>query len=585
MVQGVVTRLGTDEPFSGVQVTLEGGVSARAMQNVLSGAAGAGLVVTPPEGATASEVTQLLVGAAAARGLPIGPPAIQNLVNNAIGKPDWPTAVSDTDGRFVFRDVNPGRYTIRASRDGYFGKPVAGVYPPTEAVNITVAAGGLSQVPLSMVQGGILGGRVFDEAGVAAANAGIQAFFVVYQNGFSLLQPAVTKTTDDRGEFRLFWLPPGDYYVGATRNPIAPLAGGPPPARTFYPGVTRLNEAIPVTIRGGEDLRGMDIALRPAPVFKISGRVSSAVAPPPSADGNPLVVAALHLANRDLQTPSDSISANQAGRFSLTPNTGVFEISGVAPGSYELLARVPDPSVGTGLAAFSWGRILVDVEDRDVRDVAIAISSSPALRGIVRTAGGERLPPNLRIVLNPMGGSSRIALYQLVATRGTPVGPDGTFSVASVPPGQFRLGALAGLPPDFYIADVRQNSTSVFDSGFEVGSRQPEPVEIVIASGAGVVEGIVQDGPTKVVPEAVVALVPEPGRLENRALYATVMSDASGRFTFRGVAPGDYQLFAWTSTPPNAYQSVSFLKKYEGQGRLVRVAQKEAVRVEIPVIK
>ena len=342
---------------------------------------------------------------------------------------------------------------------------------------------------------------------------------------------------------------------------------------------------MPITIRGGEDLRGMDIPLRPAPLFKISGTVTSSVAAPPSNDGSPLVMAFLHLADRDLQTPNDSTTANQAGRFSLTPNTGQFEIAGVAPGSYELLARVADPSVGTGLAAFSWGRLQVDIEDRDVTGVSIGITPSPVLKGTVRVVGGGSLPPNLKITLNPMGGISRVALYQLISTRGTPVAADGSFSVASVPPGQFRLNALPGLPADFYIADVRQGSTSVFDSGFAVGNREPAPLEILIAPGSGVVEGVVTDGPTRVLPGAVVVLVPEPGRLENRALYATALSDASGRFSFKAVAPGDYQLFAWESTPTNAYTSVAFLKKYEGRGRAVRLAQKGAVNAEVPIIR
>ena len=257
-----MTRFGSDDGFSGVQIMLEGAVNPQAMQSVLNSAAGAGITVTPPPGATAAEVIQLLSNTAAARGLPVGPPAIQNLVNNAIGAQDWPTVMSDPDGRFTFPQVKPGRYTVRASRDGYFGKPVAGVYPATDAVNITVAAGETPQVPLAMVQGAIIGGRVYDQTGAAVSNMTVQAYSVGYQNGFSLLQTSVTKTTDDRGEYRLFWLPPGDYYVGATTRAAQPLVGGQPGARTFYPSVVRLNEAQPITIRGGEDFRGMDIALR-----------------------------------------------------------------------------------------------------------------------------------------------------------------------------------------------------------------------------------------------------------------------------------------------------------------------------------
>src|SRR5688572_7500560 len=84
-IQGRITRFGTDDGLSGVQITLEGAVSPQAMQAVLNSAAGAGITVTPPQGATSAEVIQLLSSTAAARGVPVGQPAITLLVNNAIG--------------------------------------------------------------------------------------------------------------------------------------------------------------------------------------------------------------------------------------------------------------------------------------------------------------------------------------------------------------------------------------------------------------------------------------------------------------------------------------------------------------------
>lgn len=582
VVQGKVTRLGTDEAIPDVQVSLEGGtVSPELMQGIVSSAATAGLGITPPAGASLSQVTDLLISTAAARGLPVGPPAIQRIVSNAVGPQDSPTVATDRDGSFVFRGVKPGRYTVRATREGYFGKPANGTYPATATLDVTVAGKDAVEAPLGMAQGAIVAGRIFDVNGTALSNVNVQAFSLAYQTGFALLQPTVTKTTDDRGEYRLFWVPPGEYYVGVTPRAGAPAPGALPSARTYYPGVTRLGDAMPVVLKGGEDLRGVDIGIRTERLFKITGQVSSTLAPPAEGGGPLLVQTFLHLANRDLDTPADAAVANQAGTLQMTPNTGNFTVQGVAPGSYELLARVADPTVGTGLAAFSWGRAVVEVDDRDVADVAITINPSPALKGFVRPSSGAALPPNLRILLNPVGGSSRIALYTLVATRGTPVAAEGGFSVASVPPGRWRVGAVPGLPQNFYIADVRQGSTSVFDAGFDVGSRPPEPIEIVVAPGAGVVEGVALHSAAAAAPGAIVAMVPAPARIQNRALYATATADASGRFAFRGVAPGDYQVFAWEATPPNAYQSESFLRKYDGQGKNVRVLPNGAVSLEV----
>ncbi len=307
--------------------------------------------------------------------------------------------------------------------------------------------------------------------GAIQSNVQVQVYSIAYQTGFAMLQPAIPgppKTTDNMGEYRLFWIPPGDYYLGAAP---AAAAGGPgspfqPGARTYYPSAGRWSDSVPITIRGGEDLRGMDIALRPSSFFKIAGTVTNSIPPPLDANGAVMPTTIFfHLANRDFETPIDGNTANNFGTMSLAVPSGPFELSNVPPGSYELLARVADPRVGTGIGGFSFGRQVVDVDDRDVRNVTIAINPSATLRGTVRMAGGAALPRNLRIVLNPVGGVARVALYALVSTRGTPVEANGTFAVSSVPPGRFRIAAISGLPPEFYIADVRQNATSVFDSG------------------------------------------------------------------------------------------------------------------------
>lgn len=590
VVQGVVTRAGTDEPLSEIQVSLEGAVSPEAMQSLLTGAASSGLVVNPPPGASLSETTQLLIATAAARGLPIQAQGIQNIVTRSVGIQTWPTTVTGTDGRFTFRDVKPGRYTIRAIREGFFGQPVNGAYPPTSWIDIAVAGQETKQASLSMTQGAIIGGRVFDGKGAIQSNVQVQVYSIAYQTGFAFLQPAIPgppKTTDNLGEYRLFWIPPGDYYLGAApaATPGGPGAPFQPGTRTYYPNAVRWSDSVPLTIRGGEDLRGMDIALRTSSLFKIAGTVTNSIPAPLDANGAPTPATVFfHLANRDLETPIDGNTANNFGNMSLALASGPFELSNVPPGSYEVLARIADPNVGTGIGGFSWGRQVVDVDDHDVRNVTIAINPSATLRGTVRTAGGAALPRNLRIVITPMGGSTRVALYTLVSTRGTPVETNGTFAVPSVPPGRFRIGAISGLPPEFYIADVRQNAMSVFDSGFDIDSRNTEPIEIIVSNGAGVVDGIVAEGPVKPAAGALVALVPDAKRFENRALFATATADTSGKFVLRGIAPGDYRLLAWESTPPNAYQNANFIRKYEANAKLVHVGPGGSVHAELTVI-
>ena len=127
---------------------------------------------------------------------------------------------------------------------------------------------------------------------------------------------------------------------------------------------------------------------------------------------------------------------------------------------------------------------------------------------------------------------AKIPAYQQVSRRTVPVDAAGAFAVPAVPEGRFRVSAVAGLPPDMYLADVRQSAQSVFDTGFDVNSGNTAPLEIVLATGAGTVTGVVLDGPMKVVPAATVVLVPETnvGATARCTLALPVMPTAGSLF-------------------------------------------------------
>ena len=62
-------------------------------------------------------------------------------------------------------------------------------------------------------------------------------------------------------------------------------------------------------------------------------------------------------------------------------------------------------------------------------------------------------------------------------------------------------------------------------------------------------------------------MVPAPQRRQNLAWYKTATSNAVGRFSISGLAPGEYKLFAWERSPETAYMDSAFLAKYEERGR------------------
>lgn len=571
-VVGTVTRYGTAEPLTNVQVTLEGGpIDPKVMQSILSTAANGGVVVTPSEGASLAEVTELLINAAVSRGLPNGSVAMRNLVSRTVGVGAWPAATSDRDGRFEFKGLRPGKYTVRAQRDGYFGKASGGTYPRIASVDVTVTENKAHEVPVALIPGTNISGRIYDTSGVPLANANVAAFTLAYVQGMAVLQQAATKVTDDRGEYRLVWVPPGTYYIGATPRT--------PGARTYYPGVTRFSDAKAVTTSGGEDLSAMDISMRAGPGFKVSGQITSRL--PPVANQPTASNAFLEFNSSDLNASSDPSAAMRI----ISLASGKFELLNMKPGVYDLFARVADPSRTGPLQNAAWGRTVVEVRDVDVSGVAITIERTTDLLGTVMMVGNAAVPSNIRIVLLPDGTPAKIPLINLVSTRASIVNADGSFTVGAVPPGRFRVGALAGLPPSMYIADVRRSAQTVFDSGFEVNPKASDPIEIVVGTGAAMVTGIVRDGPLKSTSGATVVLIPEERKRENRALYLTATSDASGRFQIQGVAPGSYKVFSWESIPANAFMNAEFLAPFEDRGKTVRIGQSGSIDVDLTVIR
>jgi hypothetical protein len=103
----------------------------------------------------------------------------------------------------------------------------------------------------------------------------------------------------------------------------------------------------------------------------------------------------------------------------------------------------------------------------------------------------------------------------------------------------------------------------------------------VLRSPGGVVEGIVRGAKGEKLSDAVVVLVPDAPLRSADVLYRSVISDVSGRYQLRGVAPGSYHLFAWTELEGAAYRNEQFLKEFEEKSRAVRIEMAELVSADV----
>jgi protocatechuate 3,4-dioxygenase beta subunit len=121
----------------------------------------------------------------------------------------WPTnrvAKTDQNGRFLFREVAPGDYRLTVIHDGI-----------RQQVPLAItAAQRFESISLQVKQAPAITGTVFDPNGERVAAARVQAFRTVYSVRGPQMQSVMSVPTDDLGEFRLFRLRPGQYYVSAS---------------------------------------------------------------------------------------------------------------------------------------------------------------------------------------------------------------------------------------------------------------------------------------------------------------------------------------------------------------------------------
>ena len=510
------------------------------------------------------------------------------------------SGLTNSSSRYSFTDLAPGRYQIRAQKEGYFAQPLGGVVGtglPTQTNDTaTLEVGQVAkEVTVGMIRGGIISGRVRDPNGQPVPSAQIGVFQTVYQNSRLTLQQLNSKPTDDRGEYRLFWLSPGEYFVGfiPARNNINNPTPRDAYARTYFPGTSNVGAATRIKVLEGGEVAGIDFSIRADAIGKISGRVITSIVMP---NGQPATVSQFYLLPSAETSILDAAALNFPN-MSADRNNGRFEIRGVLPGSYDLVAIVNANNDGPVLGrthvdvSGNVDNVVINVKDGSPVKAKLTLDSGPVPYTMAAPAQAQRLvmadgqiistgtatptlaapvpTPTYRIQLRSV--ETNTSPFDSAAQRGMTFDPSGVFTFPSVPDGRYSV-VVTPMLPNSYIADVRSGAKSVFDDGFESGELTGE-IEVLVSGKGAKVQGIVRDAMQKPVPAARVVLVPPPARRKNAALYKTIAADENGKFTITGVAPGDYRLYSWETIPGSAWTSAEFMAPYENLGERISVMQ------------
>jgi len=464
---------------------------------------------------------------------------------------------------------------IQVNREGYFTYPESRTLP-AQVAQLTIDSPRTQQLFIDLAPGAAIGGRITDSQGNPLQDVKVSATKLQYDQGRRIFSVGpIPKTTDDRGQYRIFWLPPGEYYIRAEYG----SASGNLARRSYYPGTLDSTSAAPLTIRGGESFDGMDFALPEARNIRISGRVSVNNVPGPAAG----LVRTFYLLPRDGR-PVELYPAEFTNTIRPQPGQTildfVIEARGIAPGSYDLAPFYIDSNT------FYTGRTRIEIADSDLEleNVIAAIGPNINVTGSISMKTSLEYAKWRAIHLELR---SRDVPVPLTGRTGTAeLAPDGTFTFRNVVEGRYQLygGPTGGpTPSDLYIASIRQGGLELQDEGAIEVRAGMLPLEITLSAGGGRIEGAVETPSGSVPDRAAVVLVPQFSRRRNLMLYDRTAIDAKGRFSLTGIAPGEYKVFAFEQLDDDAEQNPEFIARYEtlGQGVTVNSGTTSEIRVRL----
>jgi len=434
------------------------------------------------------------------------------------GTPGERTAVTDDNGRFTVADLPAGRYNLAAVKGGYVRMAYGATRPDRPGTQIVLTEGQtMADIAMRLPRGSVIAGTVTDETGGPAV--GLQVRVMQYrmqatgERSLTAVAAAGAQqfdTTDDRGAYRIFGLPSGEYVVtvsprslGANseiramteeemRQALAALQqppsvgrgsapgggrGGPAApapatdvvtvgyAPVYYPSTTNAAAAATVTVGIGEERGGIDMAVQLVRTARIEGTIITPAGVSPQSAQVLLLPTGI--------SGTVGLGLNRAA----VDANGKFSISGVAPGQYTLSARtgrtttvmqmagdtmafasaleVAGTRVGGGGAnaiaggeppPSLWGLVEFSVNGRNVTDLSVTMQ--PGM-----TLGGQLVFEGLKMAAPKDLSRARVTLSPVATAGGAvtmtgsvQVDPSGRFTVTGLSPGRYRF--TANMPPE-----------------------------------------------------------------------------------------------------------------------------------------
>ncbi len=525
------------------------------------------------------------------------------------------TTTTDEAGRFAFPDLPAGRFNLTANKAGYLPMNYGAKRPERTGTPIALGDGQqVTGVVMKIARGGVITGAVRDSRGQPVPGAAVR----VLRYGYSLLtgertlsQPGAggSGTTDDRGVYRAWDLPPGDYVVmvtpssgrtsgpagledirrltpsetqrarvlvdparsgdagtlavGLTGQPLSqtPVGSKAIYAPVFFPGTTSVSAAATLTLAAAEERAGVDVQVELIPTARIDGTINLPAG---------VTLRSLSITLTPVGAQAQMLgSASRLAAGALPPGTDrTFSFGGVTPGQYTVLAKT-NPSGGrggsppgaVGATAVWWGMTDVAV---DGRDVSVSIDLFPGLTVSGRLAFDGKSPPpgvaGVRFLLVPPGSGGNLS----AGPSGGEVDADGKFSFIGVTPGTYRLTRIGAFTGPWSMKSASADGRDVLDAPLEVQAAGGiKDLVVTLTDRPTQLAGVLQDTSGRPASDYFIIVFPNdktywtPG--SRRVIETRPGND--GRYAVTGLPAGDYRVAALTDMVAGEWNDPEFLTK------------------------
>ncbi len=459
---------------------------------------------------------------------------------------------TDTDGKYELKELPAGRYQVTVSK-GSFVSLSYGQSRPFEAGKPLQIADGqiVEKVDFALPRGAIITGHVVDEFGEAIADVRVTPMRYQFVQGRRQLNAAGrVSTTNDIGEYRIFGLAPGQYFISASTqtNIMAGMMDATSDDRSgyapsYYPGTPNVAEAQRITVGLGQALSDINLALTPTHLARISGTAVDA-------DGKPMGGAVVVVMLRS----GASISSTSGTQ--VKPD-GTFTLSNLAPGDYMLQAITP--SALTDMSGWASGQVTVAGEDITGIQLTGMRSTTGTGRVLVNPDAAKSLPPSS---IRLMATSAHPEENLMAGLGGLTVKDDYTFEMKARP--GLALIRPMSLPPGWSLKSVKQRGSDVTDTGIEFRpNEEVSGIEVELTNQATEVSGAVTNSRSEPVKDYTVVVF---SRDRERwgymsRFFQTGRPDQDGRYKVKALPAGNYYAVALDYVEPGEATDPEFLDR------------------------